>query len=713
MGTAYIFTLQPTFTQGLVLGQLSILCLLVVVLKYLFFDSPSDRPYKSFSYQPRILTEEEDISVRKLKADAAKVGAVSNAEESADWLNILLHQVLDAYRTKLRDDLPGPEGDEVARKRVEAFANKIRPPGFLDPIKVHSVDLGLSAPRLSRARPRTASTPHIEPQLEVDMHYTDTLSISISTSVLFNYPFIAFARLPISLTISLSLFSSTILLTPPQTHTPHPTITISLPSPQSEFILDLKTTSLMGSRAKLADVPKLHELITHQIRRVIAEKGTWKVVLPGLASVQEVKEDVQKQMTQDWSLPDIAILLWLAGVFVNPICIALVMLVRAFHLVSLCFVLGAAADSNDWVNVDYVKQAASKPNPDTAAAISNIASKADSTAQKGPWTIINKNINPPSGDARDYLSWAPYHWPDCNWCSKGTSHFANPNATDPNDDPDDPGDDPEDGSGGDSGDNSPLENGGVDDPESENIAARDTSQRFSSHFKGSPFSTHHRMKRVHRPRRITFDTPPLLLAGRQEDGSTPSTTQDLDGWFVPSDAIPSIPISVPTQPPSVAFPQPPANNPLQPTTTANRVVGTGAPAQAPAKTGGGSKCTPSPTKSLAPSATWTTCPYVVRDGKVNPDTDTLVGPDAVQNMSQSVLYNALAYALQKTSKYSQNVAKFIDTFFLSSTTGMHPNVNFGQMVRGPGKEHQVGTFTGILDLRGMPRLDFCQGASDE
>ncbi len=44
-------------------------------------------------------------------------------------------QVLDAYRTKLRDDLPGPEGDEVARKRVEAFANKMRPPGFL--VRVH------------------------------------------------------------------------------------------------------------------------------------------------------------------------------------------------------------------------------------------------------------------------------------------------------------------------------------------------------------------------------------------------------------------------------------------------------------------------------------------------------------------------------------------------------------------------------------------------
>ena len=101
---------------------------------------------------------------------------------------------------------------------------------------------------------------------------------------------------------------------------------------------------------------------------------------------------------------------------------------------------------------------------------------------------------------------------------------------------------------------------------------------------------------------------------------------------------------------------------------------------------------------------WTTCPYVVRDGKVNPDTNLLEGPDAAQDMSQSVIYNAITYALQKSSSYSQNVGTAIDAFFLSSSTGMHPNVNFGQLVRGPGKDHQIGTFTGILDLRGMVKV---------
>ena len=74
-------------------------------------------------------------------------------------------------------------------------------------------------------------------------------------------------------------------------------------------------------------------------------------------------------------------------------------------------------------------------------------------------------------------------------------------------------------------------------------------------------------------------------------------------------------------------------------------------------------------------------------------------------MSQAVLYNAIAYAIEKSSRaYSQNVAKFIDTFFLSPSTGINPNMNFGQQVRGPGKEHQMGTWTGILDMRGLVKV---------
>lgn len=103
-------------------------------------------------------------------------------------------------------------------------------------------------------------------------------------------------------------------------------------------------------------------------------------------------------------------------------------------------------------------------------------------------------------------------------------------------------------------------------------------------------------------------------------------------------------------------------------------------------------------------AAWTTCPYVSRDGQVNPDVRELSGPDAVNAVSQSILSNALAFALDKSSKYSKNVVTFLETFFLNNSTKMNPNVNFGQIVRGPGEIGRTGTFTGILDLRGMVKV---------
>ncbi|KZT30362.1 hypothetical protein NEOLEDRAFT_1125883 [Neolentinus lepideus HHB14362 ss-1] len=328
----YIFTLQPTFTQGLVIGQLSILCLIYFILKYLFFDATASHEH---SFQPaarKTVDITEDPGQMKSSEMQEKA---AEGEESAEWFNMLLGQVIQAYRSKLRDDLPGPEGDEIACRRVEEFANKLRPAGFMDPIKVHSVNLGASAPRITYARlhhaPSTAlpsksasksksrtegPAPLPNPStVHFNMIYKDSVSISLSTACLLNYPFEGFARLPVSLVIELDMFESPITLTPPIPTHPSPTLTMSLPSypapstpppgillplkePSGEgrgFTIKLKTSSLLGSRAKLVDVPKVGELIEMQVRRLLAERGTFKIVLPGIGSVQEAKEELKKE----------------------------------------------------------------------------------------------------------------------------------------------------------------------------------------------------------------------------------------------------------------------------------------------------------------------------------------------------------------------------------------------------------------------------------
>ncbi|KAF9778184.1 maintenance of mitochondrial morphology protein 1 [Thelephora terrestris] len=298
----YIFTLTPTFTQGLILGQASILLLVYFILKYLFFDSKST-PFLEESteegtpfFRPSF-SAEKFVSAAFLQTKAKDQGEERDGDsvESAEWLNVLLkqgyEQIVDEYRCKLRATDRGLDGEKekVALRRIQELANTARPQTLLGPIHIHSVDLGASAPQFSNAK--ITETIGGIPQVEFDLNYTDTAFISLSTTALFNYPFPGFAKLPLSLIIALELFSCKIVFTPPKptTSTKQPPVTseefpaLMISIPPSSISLHLKMTSTMGSRAQLADVPKLHELIETQVKKLISEKATWKVILPGMS----------------------------------------------------------------------------------------------------------------------------------------------------------------------------------------------------------------------------------------------------------------------------------------------------------------------------------------------------------------------------------------------------------------------------------------------
>jgi maintenance of mitochondrial morphology protein 1 len=91
MGSNYVFSLQPTFTQGLILGQVSILFLLALILKYLFIDS-SESPVETSSYHPRLDNESSLRGHHKLSPPSRDTTEEKGAE-SAEWFNMLLQQV--------------------------------------------------------------------------------------------------------------------------------------------------------------------------------------------------------------------------------------------------------------------------------------------------------------------------------------------------------------------------------------------------------------------------------------------------------------------------------------------------------------------------------------------------------------------------------------------------------------------------------------------
>jgi len=149
-----------------------------------------------------------------------------------------------------------------------------------DPIIVEAVSLGNSAPRLFNAQvipndlPKEVSGGR---QIQIEVAYTDSVSVRLATSLFFNQPVPAFARLPVSLSLALKVLRATVVIIPPSRDDPDPTLTLKL---QPDLQLSLQSTSLLGSKAKLANVPKIHELIESRIKRALVERGTWKIHLP-------------------------------------------------------------------------------------------------------------------------------------------------------------------------------------------------------------------------------------------------------------------------------------------------------------------------------------------------------------------------------------------------------------------------------------------------
>ncbi|KAF8707521.1 Ras of Complex, Roc, domain of DAPkinase, partial [Rhizoctonia solani] len=109
---------------------------------------------------------------------------------------------------------------------------------------------------------------------------------------------------------------------------------------------------------------------------------------------------------------------------------------------------------------------------------------------------------------------------------------------------------------------------------------------------------------------------------------------------------------------------------------------------------------PGPTKT---KSSWSSCPYKSRDGKVNPDTRDIKSSAYIGQVSQSVLWNAIAAAASGAQSHEKSVADFINTFFLDNKSKMNPKVEFGQVVRGP-PGTQAGSYMGILDMRSLVKV---------
>ena len=139
--------------------------------------------------------------------------------------------------------------------------------------------------------------PRLQARMDVDL--SDFMTLGIETTLHLNYPYPLTATLPISIAVSLVRFSGTLSISflpssqTPQFSTDHPETSSSSPTPQTlafslqpDYRLDIHTTSQIGSRSRLQDMPKIGQLVDASLRSWIGERlvepRVQQIVIPAL-----------------------------------------------------------------------------------------------------------------------------------------------------------------------------------------------------------------------------------------------------------------------------------------------------------------------------------------------------------------------------------------------------------------------------------------------
>jgi Alginate lyase len=93
-------------------------------------------------------------------------------------------------------------------------------------------------------------------------------------------------------------------------------------------------------------------------------------------------------------------------------------------------------------------------------------------------------------------------------------------------------------------------------------------------------------------------------------------------------------------------------------------------------------------------------PYVRRDGKINPERDSIPDRQNLENMVDAVKTLALAYYFTAKEDYAKHATTILQVWFLDSPTKMNPNLKYAQGIRG----RNVGRAAGIIETHNLPTI---------
>lgn len=321
------------FIQGLIIGQLSIVVLLIFFIKFFIFAESGDKdnnppiPQNTAPFRRKTSvndTKAENLTTTLtnslssfstiLKRGGTEVRTISDGDnnnqdsensersvqinkilsktsydvnlhksESLDWFNVLIAQIIEQFREEAVNK------NNILTSLNNFFTNSLTSlPSYLDTVKVTELDIGNNFPIFSNCRIENEKQ-QLEAKIDIDLK--DRVALGIETKLLLNYPKKAFASLPISLTVAVVKFhgSLTVSLTRADDfiHPPDDENTNQVKkeiqgkdgngyflifSFSPEYILEFETSSLIGARSKLENIPKIASLIEYQIKVWFVER---------------------------------------------------------------------------------------------------------------------------------------------------------------------------------------------------------------------------------------------------------------------------------------------------------------------------------------------------------------------------------------------------------------------------------------------------------
>ncbi|KAK6465858.1 maintenance of mitochondrial morphology protein 1 [Scheffersomyces coipomensis] len=217
-----------SFTQGLIIGQVSVIFIIIVFIKFFVFADPTPTSSKTKS---RVDTSGVIVRRDKKKANDDSEGGSNggngdgsednekfknsnlssilektyydvdtHSPETLDWFNVLIAQTISQFRSE------AILSDNIYHSLTE-FLETADLPEYLDKINITEIDIGDDFPICSNCRIKHSQDGSGRLEAKIDVDLADTLTLGIETKLLLNHPRPLTAVLPVQLSVSIVRFS--------------------------------------------------------------------------------------------------------------------------------------------------------------------------------------------------------------------------------------------------------------------------------------------------------------------------------------------------------------------------------------------------------------------------------------------------------------------------------------------------------------------------